>query len=183
MATAAQVQVSSWTVERMVIVVGFALGAVFGFAGSMFPAGNTTQAVLYAISSIGIVAASIMVACQQMPRGAAVVATGFTVLAMAEVVLWAGGPSAQGSFTAGTMFYIPALLLLGVPAALPIVSRVTSVLAAVLFGIYTFAVLAGQGMSSSGGIVLGGYALLTIAMLGWVWWAWRGGSEAARPAA
>lgn len=176
MATVAQVQVTSWTVERTVIVLGFALGVVFGVAGSLMHPG-ATQAVLYAISSIGIVAASVLVACQQIPRGAAMLATGFGILALAEVVLWAGGVASTASFTAGALFYVPALLLLAIPAALPMVSRGASLLAAIAFAIYVFGVLAGRTVSPTGNIVSAGYILLAIAMLGWIWWAWRGADE------
>ena len=157
--------------ERWLIVTGLAVGAALGQAGG-FAGPGAAQNVLYAVSSVGLVWAVVLLAIRYGRDGANFVAGGFALLAAAEMIIWAGGPaSAPGgaaSFAAGALFYVPALLLISLPPVLPIAVRALGALAAVPFGAHAIAFLTGRGPSPSGGLAIAGYILFTASVVGWI---------------
>jgi hypothetical protein len=157
------------------MVGGFAVGVVLGFLGNWIEEGPT-QSLLYAVSSVGLVAASVLAAVRAIPRGEDLLASGFATFALAEAVLWAtGGPGAgsEASFATGAMFYVPALLLLALAGSLPLWSRLAGAIATVPFGAHAVRFIAGHDVTSEGALAAAGYTLLTVAALGWIWWALR----------
>lgn len=150
-----------------VAVGGLGLGAVFGLVGDQLPLG-AGHVLLLLVSSFGLVVGTALLAYWHLRLGRAMVGTGFAVLTVAEMLIWAtGGPIVgdEASFAAGMAFYVPALLLIALPAALPVWVRVAGVLAAVPFGVLATAALTGG--VPSGVLQDAGYGLLTIALIGW----------------
>ncbi len=110
--------------HRILIVVGFAIGAVLGFGGNFLPAGPP-QNIVYAISSLGIIMGSALFAAWFARRGHSTVAAGFALLALAESIslsglfLLASAPTFPGAYTfaAGVALYAVALPLASAPPA------------------------------------------------------------------
>ena len=68
------------------MVGGFAVGIGLGFLGNWVEQG-TAQSLLFAVSSVGLVTASVLAAVRAIPRGEDLLASGFATFALAEVVL------------------------------------------------------------------------------------------------
>jgi hypothetical protein len=104
-------------------VIGLALGAVFGMAGTMTDQPNL-QATLWAIDSAGLVMAAALLALKYFRQQRDIVAAGFLVFAIGEAVLLSGtaaGPAASvPSFGAGTALWATALVMVSVPKEFPI---------------------------------------------------------------
>ena len=140
------------------MVGGFAVGIGLGFLGNWVEQG-TAQSLLFAVSSVGLVTASVLAAVRAIPRGEDLLASGFATFALAEVVLWAtGAPGAgsEASFATGAMFYVPALLLLALTSSLPLWSRLAGALAAIPFGVHAVRFIAGHDVTSEGALAVAG---------------------------
>ena len=150
-----------------VAVPGLAVGAVLGLVGDQLPLGAAHVLMLLA-SSVGLVVGTALLAYWHLRQSRALVGAGFAVLTVAEMVMWStGGPlvGVQSSFGAAVAFYVPALLLIGVPAVLPVWSRVAGALAAVPFGaLATITLTGGDHVRVLQEV---GYGLLTVALIGW----------------
>lgn len=148
-------------------VGGLATGAVLGLGGEQFPVGSA-HVLMLLLSSVGLVVATALLAYRHLRRGRALVGAGFGILTVAEMLMWStGGPlvGGHGSFAAAVAFYLPALLLISVPPVLPVWARAAGVLAAVPFG--TLATIALAGGTPAAALQDAGYALLTVALIGW----------------
>ena len=99
-------------------------------------------------------------------------ATGFALLAVAEAVMSSGtaasGPGAMPAFGAGVALYVPALLLVSLPRGFPIWSRVAGTVAAVPFLAEAVLVFDNRPQPPTGPLPSAGYALMTIASVGWI---------------
>ena len=150
-----------------VAVGGLAVGAAFGLVGDQLPIG-ATHVLMLLISSLGLVMGTALLAHWHLRHRRVLVGTGFAVLSVAEMLIWAtGGPVVgdEASFAAGAAFYVPALLLIALPAGLPVWARAAGVLAAVPFA--ALATVALTGGSPSPILQDAGYGLLTISLIGW----------------
>jgi hypothetical protein len=161
--------------HRILIVIGLAIGAVLGFGGNFLPAGPQ-QNVAYAISSLGIIMGSALLAAWFARRGHSIVAVGFALLALAESIslsglfLLASAPTFSGAYTfaAGVALYAVALPLASVPPAFPLWTRIVGTLAAIPFAAHALLWLLGRSPAPSGPLASIGYVLLTVAIVGWV---------------
>ena len=158
------------TEERTIpglVVGGLAVGAVLGLLGDELPKG-ATHVLMLLVSSVGLVTATALLTYWHLRRGRALIGTGFGILTVAEMLIWAGGGPAFGreeTFAAGVAFYVPALLLVAVPAVLPVWSRAAAALAAVPFG--ALATIALTGGTPAPVLQDVGYGLLTVSLIGW----------------
>jgi hypothetical protein len=101
-----------------IAALGLLVGAAFGLAGT-FVGSPHLQASLWAIDSVGLVIATVLLALKFFRAGADIVAGGFLVFAIGEAVLLSGtaaGPSASvPAFAAGTALWAAALGLISAP--------------------------------------------------------------------
>jgi len=162
--------------HRVLIVVGFVIGAVLGFGGNFLPAGPP-QNIAHALSSLGLIMSSALFAAWFARRGHNIVAVGFALLALAEGILLSGlflsastptDPGAYASFAAGVALYAVALPLASVPPAFPIWTRIVGVLAALPFAAHGLLWLLGRSPAPSGPLASIGYVLLIVAIVGWI---------------
>ena len=160
----------STTTERAVAVTavgGLAVGAVLGLLGDRLPLG-AAHVLLLLVSSVGLVVGTMLLAIWHLRRGRVLVGAGFAVLTVAELMVWAGGGPLVGddaSFAAAVAFYVPALLLIGLPPVLPVWSRLAAALATVPFG--ALATITLTGGTPPPPLQDAGYGLLTVALVGW----------------
>lgn len=158
--------VSSGSGERVVVLTGLVAGAGLGQIGGFIAAGPA-QNVLFALSSIGLVAAAALLATSFASQGRRQIAAGFAVLAVAEVTIWSGGPGSSTSFAAGALFYAPALLLISLPAGFPVVVRALGAINAAAWAVYGFDYLLRAPTAPPLWLQVIGYILLTLTVLGW----------------
>lgn len=155
--------------ERMLIVAGFAIGAVFGFAGGIAGPGGANS-LLYAISSAGLIVGCLFASLAAYERGMPIRATGFACLALAEAVMHSGtgGANTESAFAGGALLYVPALLLIAAEAGLSLITRAAGALAALPFAVHSIAFYLGAEVSYAGPLAVGGYAVLAVAIIGWI---------------
>ena len=160
---------------RIPIVVGLAIGAVLGFGGKFLPVGPPRN-VAHALSSLGIIMGSALLAAWFARQGKSTVSVGFALLALAEGIilsglfLLAGAPTFPGAYTfaAGVALYAVALPLASVPPAFPLWSRIVGTLAAIPFAAHALLWLLGRSPAPSGPLASIGYVLLIVTIIGWI---------------
>src|SRR3989304_627053 len=95
---------------------------------------------------------------------------GLLILAIPETMLWAGGTPDSATyattFAGGVMFYVPALPLISVPSRLPIPVRAIGVIAALPWAVHAYRYLTGESPAADSGVVIAGYILLSLTVLG-----------------
>jgi hypothetical protein len=155
--------------ERLVVGVGLLVAVAAGIAGGAFES-VAAQSTLYAASSVGWVMATALLALHHARRGELSVAAGFLILTIAETLLWVSGrpgdPDYELGFAGGVIFYVPGLLLIGLPRAYQGVIRALAVLSAGAWGFGAGKYLVGSEFSSSEPLALAGYILLGVAFVG-----------------
>jgi hypothetical protein len=163
---------SSRAVDR-VAAGGLLAGSGFGLAGTLV-ASPTLQASLWAIDSVGLVVATILLSIKCARAGADLVAGGFLVFAIGEGVLFsgtAGGPSGSvPPFAAGAALWAAALVMVSAPRLLPLWLRVLGAIAAVLFAVTAGRIFAGERLlPTSAPLPFFAYPFLVANLLGWAW--------------
>jgi hypothetical protein len=159
-------------VERVIIGSGLLIAVVAGLAGRGFES-VATKSVLFALSSVGWVTATAILAFQQAHRGELTVAAGFLILTIAETLLWVSGrpgdPAYEVGFAGGAMFYVPGLLMIGVPAVFPWIIRALAILSAGAWTLGTARFLTGSGFSDTDPLAIAGYSLISAFFAGVAW--------------
>lgn len=160
---------------RILIVVGLAVWVVLGLGANFLPAGPS-QNIPYVISSLGIIMGGPLLAAWFGRRGYTIVAVGFALLALAESISFPGlflltsAPTfpAAYTFAAGVTLYALGLPLASVPPAFPLWARIVGTLAAIPFAAYGLLWLLGRSPAPSEPLASSGYALLAVAVVGWI---------------
>lgn len=152
--------------------VGLLVGAIFGALGSIFVNPVELQIILYEISSIGLTAASVLLAIKFIRENNDLLATGFLIFAIGEAIMTVGmssGPvGGQPSFGAGMALYVPGLLFISIPKGFPIWTRITGMAATIPFTIAAVRIFLGDEVLSTSAMPGIGYGLLILTIIGWV---------------
>ena len=166
---------------RSIIVGGLVVGAVLGFGGN-FVEQNDTKSVLYGLSALGLILASVLLAVEHAARGHRLAAAGFALLALGEtrVLNPTDAPGGEASFAAGVLLYVPGLLMIAMSTWAPRWVRLVGAVAAVPFAAHSLIHLGGGAIDSTGPLAGTGYALFTVTIVGWILTVLR--SEKAAPA-
>ncbi|MGH2788730.1 MAG: hypothetical protein ACRDJV_12650 [Actinomycetota bacterium] len=166
---------------RAIIVVGLGVGAVLGFGGNFFEPGNA-QNVLYGLSALGLILASVLLAVQHASVGNRLAAAGFALLALGEARLLnpTDVPGGEASFAAGVLIYAPGLLMIALSSWAPRWIRLVGAIAAIPFAAHSLIYLSGGAIDSKDPLAGIGYTLFTVAVIGWMITVLR--SEKAAPA-
>jgi hypothetical protein len=150
---------------------GLISAAGFGQAGGAVEPG-AAQSTFWAVSSIGLVFACLLLAITELREKNDVVATGFVLLAIGESLMWAGGcpgdPGQPSAFAAGVLLYVPALLAISAPKSdLPKSVRALGIVAAVPWLAYAMWFLGGKRPSPVGPLAISGYIALSATCIAW----------------
>src|SRR5436190_14726164 len=98
---------------NLLSIIGLALGAIFGMAGTLVTHPHLQQ-IFWAIDSAGLVMATSLLSLKFFRKGNDVVAAGFLVFSIGEGVLLsgtaAGAAGSVSAFAAGTALWSTALL-------------------------------------------------------------------------
>jgi hypothetical protein len=168
---------------RVLAVVGLVAGATLGMAGSMVAASNV-RAVCWAIDGAGVIVATVILALSYLRAGRMEVAAGFLVYAIGEAVMLTGtSMSLEASvpaFAAGTALWSVGLILISVPREFVLLTRLTGLIAAVLFGMVSLRIFWGTPLTPiSRPLPFFSYPILVLTFLGWIWTIVRHGAEVA----
>jgi hypothetical protein len=152
---------------------GLIVGAIFGVTGT-FASSASLRGLLWGIDGVALIVAGALLTIYHLGRRNNLVATGFLVfvagqllvLSTAAIPLDSGGPV----FGAGVSLWAAALVLVSVPAVMPLWVRVLATLAAVLFSVVAVQIFQGQPLHAlSRPIPFFAYPLLAATMFGWAW--------------
>lgn len=153
---------------RAIIVGGLVVGAVLGFGGNFVPKGNT-QSVMYALSALGLIVSSVLLAVEHASAGHRLAAAGFALLALGEtrVLNPTDVPTGEASFAVGVLLYAPGLLMIALSTWAPRWVRLAGAMAAIPFAAHSLVYLGGGAIDSTGPLAGIGYTLFTVAVIGW----------------
>lgn len=154
---------------RAIVVGGLAVGAVLGFGGN-FVGQGAIQNVLYGLSALGLILATVLLAVEHACVGDRLAASGFALLALGEtrVLNPTDVPGGEASFAAGVLIYAPGLLLIAASAWAPRWVRLAGAIAAIPFAAHSLVFLGGGAIESTDPVASIGYALLTLTVIGWI---------------
>ncbi len=159
--------------ESILASIGLAVGAIFGVSGSLFVEPPVLQIVLYEISSVALVSATVFLAVKYLRENNDYMATGFLLFAIAEAIMTVGMPlgqiGGQPSFGAGMALYVPGLLFISIPKGFPFFIRISGILASIPFAMAAAKIFMGEQVLSTTPLPGAGYGLLTITIGGWIW--------------
>lgn len=155
--------------ERMVVAIGLITAVVAGAGAGGFDSVDV-QSVLFAVSSLGWVTATGLLALRHAARSEFVAAAGFLVLTIAEPLLWVSGrpgdPGYDAGFAGGVMFYVPGLMMLAVSGVYHVAVRLFAALGAVVWAVGSIRYLVGGSFADTDPLALAGYSLLSVAFIG-----------------
>lgn len=170
--------------ERVIVVVGLVVAVAAGIAAGGFES-LAAQTSLYALSSLGWIVATAILASHHLRNGESMVAAGFLILTIAETLLWVngypGGPGYESGFAGGSMFYVPGVLLVCAPTAYPLLTRVLGMVAGALWAVGAVRFLTGSEFAHTDPLAVAGYVAISAFFLGVAWVTYRG-STAPQPA-
>lgn len=156
---------------KLVVLCGLVLGAVLGMAGT-FVSSDLLRAELWAIDGTALVVSTVVLALHFFRQGCDAVAAGFLVYAIGEAVMLGGtaNPLAASvpAFAAGTALWAAGLLLTSGPPVMPVWSRATGAVAAILFGFTSLRIFAGAPLTPlSKPFPYFAYPFLVLTFAGW----------------
>ena len=149
------------------------VGAILGVAGT-FSSSASLRGLLWGIDGVALVLAGALLTIYYLGRRNNLVAAGFMVfvagqslvLSTAATPLDSGGPV----FGAGASLWAASLILVSVPAVMPIWVRVVATIAAVLFFVVAAQIFQGQPVDAlSRPLPFFAYPFLAATMFGWAW--------------
>jgi hypothetical protein len=169
------------SILRVLAVAGLVAGGVLGMAGSMVAASNV-RAVCWAIDATGVIVATVILALSFLRAGKMEVAAGFLIYAIGEGIMLTGTPmsleASVPSFAAGTALWSAGLVLISVPCDFNIVTRLTGLVAAVLFGIVSLRIFWGNPLTPvARPLPMFAYPVLVLTFVGWIWTIVRHGAD------
>lgn len=154
---------------RAIIVGGLVVGAVLGLGGNFVEHGDI-RSVLYGLSALGLILASVLLAVEHASTGHRRAAAGFALVALGEtrVLNPTDVPGGEASFAVGVLLYVPGLLMIALSPWAPRWVRLIGAIAAIPFAVHSLIYLSGGAVDSTDPIAGVGYALFTITIIGWI---------------
>jgi hypothetical protein len=157
----------------VVVLVGLVLGAVLGMAGTLVSS-PVLRSEFWAIDGTALVVSTVVLALYFFRQGCDGVAAGFLVYAIGEAVMLGGTASTLAgsvpAFAAGTALWAAGLALTSWPPVMPIWSRATGAVAAILFGFTSLRSFAGALLTPlSKPFPYFAYPFLVLTFAGWFW--------------
>ena len=152
---------------------GLVIGAVLGVAGT-FASSASLRGLLWGIDGVALVVAGALLTIYHLGRENNLVAVGFLVFVAGQslILSTAATPldSAAPVFGAGVSLWAASLVLISVPAVMPLWLRVVATMAAVLFAVVAVQIFQGQPLDAlSRPLPFFAYPFLAATMFGWAW--------------
>ena len=152
---------------------GLVVGAILGVAGT-FASSASLRGLLWGIDGVALVVAGALLTIYHFDRKNNLLAAGFLVFLAGQtlVLSTAATPldSAGPVFAAGVSLWAASLVMISVPAVMPLWVRVVASIAAVLFSVVAVQLFQGQPLDAlSRPLPFFAYPLLAATMFGWAW--------------
>jgi hypothetical protein len=156
----------------IIAAIGLAVGGAFGIAGT-FVGQPAVRQELWAIDGVGLIVATALLALKYFRKGDDCVAAGFLVFVAGETLVLsdtaAGLAASVPFFGAGVALWSASLLMTSLPKAFPIWSRLSGIVAAILFATSAGRIFWGtQLLPTSAPLPSVGYPFLVLALVGWI---------------
>ncbi len=153
--------------------IGLAIGGLFGLAGTFVGQAGLRQE-LWAIDGVALVVATALLTMKFARLGDDCVAAGFLVFVAGECLLLAGNAAGlQGSvpsYGGGVALWSASLAMTSVPPTFAPWTRLTGVIAAILFAVAAAMIAWGDPLlPTSAPLPSLGYPFLVLTFAGWIW--------------
>jgi hypothetical protein len=165
--------------ERPSVVAPVCLivGALLGLAGSFVPSASL-RGLAWGIDGTALVVAAALLAVHCLRQNYPYVAAGFLVFIAGQTLVLSGSAmtleASSPIFAAGSALWAAALLLISVPAVMPLPVRALGSVAALLFAATALQVFAGRSLTPlSEPLPFFAYPVFVLTLFGWAWWCWR----------
>lgn len=157
----------------IVASMGLATGGVFGVAGT-FVGLDAARQELWLIDGVALVVATALLAVKFMREGRDLVAAGFLVFVAGESLLLAGNAAglqaSVPSYGGGVALWAASLAMTSAPPVFPLWTRLTGIVAALLFAVTAALIAWGQPLlPTSAPLPTLGYPFLVLTFAGWIW--------------
>lgn len=158
---------------RVLASLGLALGGLLGLAGTFAPS-ESLRGLAWGLDGMGLVMASALLTVGLFRAGRDIVASGFLVFAVGQGLVVSGAAMnlarSAPSFGAGAGLWAIALVLISVPAALPLLARVLGLVAAALFAVTALRIFAGAPLDPiSSPLPFFVYPVFVATLGTWIW--------------
>ena len=159
--------------RQMAAPCGLVVGAILGVAGT-FASSASLRGLLWGIDGVALVVAGALLTIYHLGRKNNLVAVGFLVFVVGQslVLSTAATPLDSGApaLAAGVSLWAASLVLISVPAVMPLWVRVVATIAAVLFSVVAVQIFQGQPLDAlSRPLPFFAYPFLAATMFGWAW--------------
>jgi len=166
---------------RLIAAIGLVVGAVLGIAGT-FATSATWRGLAWGLDGTALVVASALLTVHHFRRGNDLAAAGFLVFVAAETLIVSGSAmtleASAPSFGAGVGLWAASLVLVSASGTMPILVRVTGLLAALLFTAVAVKIFMGDAVTpASQPLPFFAYPLLAATLGGWAWAHYRDGGQ------
>jgi len=153
------------------------VGALLGLAGSFVPSASL-RGLAWGIDGTALIVAASLLAVHCLRQNYPTLAAGFLVFIAGEALVLSGSAmSLEASsplFAAGAALWAAALLLISVPAVMPVPVRALGGVAALLFAATALQVFAGRSLTPlSEPLPFFAYPFFVLTLFGWAWWCRR----------
>jgi hypothetical protein len=153
--------------------IGLLIGSVLGLAGSFAPSASL-RTLLWGIDGLALVMAAAMLVIYHLRKGNDLAASGFLVFLVGETLIVGSNPmtleEASPIYGAGISLWATALILVSLSDVMPKWTRITGVVAAILFLATATHIFIGDpihGLSKPLPFFI--YALFVLTLIGWAW--------------
>ena len=158
---------------EILAVIGLAVGAVFGLAGTLISQESVRQ-LFWAIDGVALVVAAALLTVRFLRLGNDLVAAGFLIFTIGESLLVsgiaAGLTRSVPSFGGGLALWAAALMLISIPRFFATWIRIVGVLSAILFGVVATRIFRGEEvLPISTPLPFFAYPFLVLTFIGWIW--------------
>ncbi len=157
--------------------IGLLVGCILGVAGSVVPS-DTFRNLAWATGSVGIIAAAALLAVFYFRTGYDIMAAGFVILALGELVVFSSCATNPDnnipSFGAGSFLWALAIAALSLQKFFPLFVRFTGIIAAILFASVSVSIFSGQQVNAlSRPFPFLAYPFYAATLVGWAWTLFR----------
>jgi len=164
-------------VTRRISAGGLVVGSALGMAGTFAPSAEV-RGLLWGLDGTALIVASALLAAHYFRQGLDVVAAGFLVYMVGQVLIVATAATdlaaAGPVFGAGAAVWSASLFLLSAPRVAALWVRVVGVVAGVLFLIVGIRLFMGQPLTAlSRPLPFFAYPFLVATLVGWAWEQYR----------
>lgn len=149
------------------------IGAVLGLAGTFAPSGSL-RGLAWGLDGTALVLAAALLTIHHVRRGNDLVAGGFLVFALGQVLVVSGAAmslaASAPSFGAGAGLWAAALAMVSAGRIMPAWVRGTGMIAAILFAVVAVQIFSGSPTTPlSRPLPFFAYPFLVATLLGWAW--------------